>query len=100
MIRLKLAGWCAGAALLLPAVSLAQAPRFEVSIAPSAHAQPLTGRLVLVLAKTDKPEPRAQMSPQGPAVFGVDLEQLPAGQTVAVTSDAVGFPTSLSELPA
>ena len=100
MTRLKLAGWCAGAVLLLPALTLAQAPRFEVSVAPSARAEPLTGRLVLVLAKTDKPEPRAQVSPQGPAVFGVDLERLAAGQSVSVGNDAVGFPTSLAELPA
>jgi hypothetical protein len=102
----RIARWCAVAAIVCGAHSLAvpssfaQAPRFEVAVSPSAYPQPLTGRLVLVVAKTDKPEPRAQVSPQGPAVFGLDLEQLPAGRTVAVTSDAVGFPSSLAGLPA
>jgi hypothetical protein len=104
--RLSLAAG-AGAALFSMTSAHAQttaprraAARFEVTVAPAAHAQPLTGRLILVVAKQDKPEPRTAVSPQGPAVFGVDVEQLPAGGTIAVTDAAIGYPTSLAELPA
>ncbi|HEV8197006.1 MAG TPA: hypothetical protein VGP87_10230, partial [Gemmatimonadales bacterium] len=62
------------------AIAAAQSPRFEVVIPSSVHAGPLTGRLVLVLAKRDTPEPRFAISPSGPAMFGVELEQLPSGR--------------------
>jgi enterochelin esterase-like enzyme len=77
----------------------AQAPRFEVTIPAATHAGPLTGRLVLFLAKNAQREPRLALSPQGPAVFGVDIEQLPAGQTASVDASATAFPVKLSALP-
>ena len=64
----------APAILALGVVAAAQSPRFEVTVAPSAHAGPLTGRLVVAVSKLEKPEPRLAISPRGPAVFGVDLD--------------------------
>ena len=77
----------------------AQAPRFEIVVPASAHAGALTGRLVLLLARNAEPEPRLILSPQGPAVFGVDLEQLDAGQIAVIDSTATAYPAPLSALP-
>ena len=77
----------------------AQSPRFEVGIAPAAHAGPVTGRLVIVVAKDSVPEPRLTIFPQGPWIFGVDLDRLQPGQTAVVDDSADGYPIRLSELP-
>jgi hypothetical protein len=78
---------------------MAQAPRFEVSVVPAVHADPLTGRLVLILSRNAQPEPRFALSPQGPAIFGVDLEQLAPGDAAVVDASATAYPASLSSLP-
>ena len=67
--------------------------RFVVSFSAAAHAAPVTGRLIVVVSKTAEPEPRLLVSPQGPAVFGVDLDQLRPAQTAVVDNNAVGYPT-------
>lgn len=72
--------------------------RCEVTVSAAAHAGPLTGRLVLIVAKSDKPEPRLALSPQGPAVFGVDLDQLEAGQPAVVDGRVIGYPAQLTDL--
>jgi hypothetical protein len=85
------------ATLLAP--PLAAQPRFEVSIAPAAHAQPITGRLIVFVSKRDQPEPRLILGPQGPAIFGIDLDRLRPGATAIVTDSAASYPLSLRELP-
>lgn len=78
----------------------ADVTRFDVSYSASAHAGPITGRLILVLATREKPEPRLAVSPLGPAIFGVDLDQLRPGQAAVVDAGTLGFPKRrLSELP-
>ncbi len=80
-----------------PAVA---SPRFEISYSAAAHAGPITGRLFLILADREQPEPRLMVSPSGPAIFGVDLDQLLPGQAVVVDSTTLGSPRrSLAELP-
>ncbi len=83
---------------IAPPLAYAQAPRFEVTVPASAHAGPLTGRLVLVLAKSAQPEPRLAISPSGPAMFGVDLEQLEPGRAVIVDSTATSYPAQMNTL--
>lgn len=78
----------------------AQAPRFEVVVPASVHPAPLTGRLVLILAKTAQPEPRAALAPQGPPIYGVDIAQLEPGRPAIVDERATSFPTPLAALPA
>ncbi len=94
---------CRAAACLLPlfpfGTASATGPRFEISFSRAAHAGPITGRLVLILSKTAHPEPRYLISPRGPAVFGVDLDQLKPDVTVAVDDRAIGAPMQLSALP-
>ena len=85
--------------LLLPALS-ASAQRIEVTLP---NTQPVTGHLVLVFAKSSRPEPRFQLeenylSAQG---FGVDLEAWPAGKPIVVDAETFGYPRrSLKDLDA
>src|SRR5688500_14646847 len=88
------------ALLLAAASSLAtQAPRFEVRISPSVASAPVTGRLVLLISKTAQPEPRVALSLRGPAIAGVDLEQVRPEQPIVVDDAAVAYPSRLSSLP-
>jgi hypothetical protein len=75
------------------------AQRFEVTVAPSVHTGPLTGRLIVAVSRRDQPEPRLALGPQGPAIYGVELDRLRPGQTAIVDDRAVGYPMRLSELP-
>src|SRR5581483_1378026 len=75
-------------------------PRFEVSFTSAVHASPITGRLVVIVAKKGEPEPRLQVSPIGPALFAIDLDQLAPGKTISVDeNNATIFPKTL-HLPA
>ncbi|MDQ6829458.1 MAG: alpha/beta hydrolase-fold protein, partial [Gemmatimonadota bacterium] len=75
-------------------------PRFAVTVAAAARAQPVTGRLIVLLSKRDQPEPRFLASPTGPAMFAIDLDQLKAGTAAIVDDHALGYPGSLSAIPA
>lgn len=77
----------------------AQSARFEVTVASSADAQPLTGRLVVAVSKQEKPEPRLSISPRGPALFAIDLDQLTPGHAAVVDNSAASYPMQLSEVP-
>src|SRR5690349_16502876 len=80
--------------------SAAAATRFRVSFPASAHSAPITGRLIVVVSRTEQPEPRMLVSPSGPAVFGIDLDQVKPGHQVVVDNRAASYPTSLDSLPA
>src|SRR5581483_11249112 len=90
----------AAAAGAIPTVSHVPTPRFEVKFSAAAHAAPITGRLVLFFAKAAQPEPRLLLSPRGPALLAVDLDQVKPGQTVVVDNSALGYPGTLADLPA
>jgi hypothetical protein len=81
------------------AVADAQGSRFEVSFTSAANAGPITGRLVLMVSRMAQPEPRLALSPRGPAVFGVDLDQLRPGQPAVVDDRTLGYPAPISALP-
>jgi hypothetical protein len=82
--------------------SAAQAEtRFEISYDKSAHRGPITGRVILVVSRTDRPEPRLQIAPNATPIFGVDAEALQPGQAVVIDQTTFGHPVgSLAELPA
>ena len=82
------------ASLALTSTLDAQTPRFEVVVSPEAGSGPVTGRLVLFLSKTSQPEPRLQLSLRGPAIFGVDLDQLRPGEPVIITGTSVTYRVS------
>lgn len=93
------------ARVLVPLASLlavprgAAAQRFEVTIAPSAHAAPVTGRLVIAVARRASPEPRLTIAPQGPALFAIDLDGQRPGTAAVVDGTALGYPFALGALP-
>ena len=76
---------------------------FSVSFPASQSQQPLDGRVLLVLAKTNSPEPRQQVSDgvETAQLFGIDVNGLKPGQTAVIDAGTFGYPKhSLKELPA
>jgi S-formylglutathione hydrolase FrmB len=84
----------------LPGVASAQAPRFEVTVARATRSEPVTGRLIVVIAKNKDPEPRYQVSPSGAAMAAVDLEQVAPDVVTIVGNSALGYPGDLKDIPA
>ena len=81
----------------------AQTPetRFEIVVPSSTHAEPITGRVYVMIARTDAREPRLQIGRTGQPFFGRDIEQLAAGQVAVVDGTDLGWPVRyLAELPA
>ena len=68
----------------------------------TAPSQPLDGRLLLLVSKDDKREPRFQITATSPStaqVFGVDVEDLKAGDERTFDDGVLGHPLeSLSQL--
>jgi hypothetical protein len=89
------------ALLLLGMATAAQAAaRFEVSFPSSLRKEPLTGRLLIIVTRSDKAEPRMQIGPAGPPFFGADFHALKPGETTVLDETAIGYPFDLSALPA
>ncbi|HVS64901.1 MAG TPA: hypothetical protein VMT85_15515 [Thermoanaerobaculia bacterium] len=79
------------------------AARFEISYAGAAEAEPLDGRLLLMLARRETPEPRFQTNPGlgGAQVFGIDVDGWLGGEPATIDAAVFGFPNaSLSTVPA
>lgn len=76
--------------------------RFEISFPTSRSAQPLTGHVVLILATTDKPEPRFQSgytALDAAQMFGVDVTDWAPGMPVKIDASTLGYPLdSLSQI--
>jgi len=78
-------------------------PRIEAAFASSVAAEPIDGRLIVVLAATDTEEPRFTVSAKVNAsqVFGIDVEGLAPDTPVEIEADVFGFPKpSLKDVPA
>jgi hypothetical protein len=74
---------------------------FKVSFPASAHQQPLTGRLLLIVSRKNDPELRHQTGwVNSPPIFGMDVNQLKPGQEVVIDRTTAGFPLkSIGEVP-
>jgi hypothetical protein len=93
------------AAIILFQVLLCSAARaetrFEISYDKAIQSGPITGRVILVIARSDAPEPRLQIGPNTTPLFGVDAEGLQPGQTAVIDQTTFGHPVdSLARLPA
>src|ERR1700758_5252827 len=77
--------------LLASAACACLGQRIEVTI-PSTR--PLNGHLILVIAKSDKAEPRMQLSETYDSAegFGVDAENLAPGTPLIVDAKTFGYP--------
>jgi hypothetical protein len=97
---------CAGfimAAGLAAAAGASADTRFNVSYPPAMSADPLMGRLIVIVAPAAvETEPRFQVSWNADAVpiFGMDVQEWKAGQRRVVDRRTFGFPLrSLDDLP-
>lgn len=93
-------GVVATAVVLCGAVS--GAVRFSVSFPAGRSAQPLDGRLLLLLSTDASAEPRMQIdnTPRTQMMFGIDVDGWQPGQPVVVDDQAFGYPVrSLRQVP-
>ena len=80
----------------------ASAQSFSVSFPAERSAQPLDGRVLLVLSTDPSDEPRNQINdtPKSQMVFGVTVDGLKPGQPVIIDEKAWGYPIrSLKDVP-
>jgi Putative esterase len=88
------------AALLIPIAATAQS--FSVSFPKEVSAQPLDGRLLLLLSNDSSDEPRNQIndSPRSQMVFGLTVDGWKPGQPAVVDAGSWGYPIrSLKDVP-
>ncbi|MHC4993002.1 MAG: alpha/beta hydrolase, partial [Planctomycetota bacterium] len=91
---------------LLPASALADEPaplRFAISFSPERSAEPLDGRLLLMLSTDDGREPRFQIrdGPSTQQAFGIDVDGLRPGEHAMIDAAVFGYPVaSLADVPA
>jgi hypothetical protein len=77
-----------------------QGLQFHISFPSSAHAEPITGRVFVMLAKTNDVEPRFQIGRTGVPFFGRDITKLAPGDAAVIDASDLGSPIeSLRDLP-
>jgi len=77
--------------------------RFKISFPAAAHAQPITGRVFVVITSRQMPEPRMQAGFWGDTapLFGVDVDELKPGETALIDGATPGYPpATLADIPA
>jgi hypothetical protein len=92
------------AAVAAPSCQRAASPlRFSVTLPKGDRTTPVDGRLLIVLSKDSKAEPRMQVTSNTLAsqqIFGTDVEGLQPGAEVTLQGDALGFPVDhLADVP-
>jgi putative esterase len=91
-------------ALVIPAAARpAPSLRFQISFPASAHAEPITGRVFVMISNRETPEPRSQAGSWGDAspLYGADVDQLKPGQATVIDGTTLGYPpSSLADIPA
>ena len=74
--------------------------RVEVSVPPSVRNEPITGRVYVMIAKTNDREPRLQVGRTGTPFFGRDVDMLPPGRAAILDQMDLGTPVaSLTDIP-
>ncbi len=91
--------------LTVRGVQAQQAPsyRFSVSFSNAQSAEPLDGRLLLILSTDPSAEPRLQISNsvRTQILFGMDVDSLKPGQSATMDDAAFGYPIRyLHDVPA
>jgi len=89
--------------LLLAAANASAAARFSISYPDAMSSDPLTGRLLLIVAPAGEQEPRLMVNWDQDAVpfFGIDVSDWKAGDKRVIDGKALGFPIrSIDDLPA
>jgi len=84
-----------------PAGAQDAATRFRVRFPASAVDQPITGRIYVMISRTDEREPRLQVGRTGVPFFGHDVEGLAPGTWGTIDGSELGFPLeAMTDLPA
>lgn len=99
---------CYLCSLLLLAVAFsvplrAQSQRFEISVPSSAHPEPITGRVFIILSRHESKDLRKHIGSweQETPFFGKDVSNLAPGGTAAIDAETPGYPlNSLRDIPA
>ena len=77
--------------------------RVAVQVEPGVAAEPIDGRIIVLISRNGETEPREQVTAGVRAiqVFGVDVDNLKPGGTAMVDDQVFGYPArSLADLPA
>jgi enterochelin esterase-like enzyme len=75
--------------------------RFRIRAAPAAVNAPITGRIYVMISRTNDREPRLQVGRTGIPFFGRDVERLAPGAWGTIDGSDLGFPLdSMAMLPA
>ena len=90
-----------GAAALSATVADQSGPTITVSVAASAHSEPITGRVYVAISRTNDRSPIDQTGETGVPFFGLNVDGLKPGETVTFGPDTPGYPLArLRDLPA
>ncbi|MBN1224799.1 MAG: hypothetical protein JXB23_16245 [Candidatus Aminicenantes bacterium] len=76
--------------------------RFEISLEPSLQAEAVTGRMFVLLEKSDKEKPSSLniRSWRSSPFFGIDVENFEAGSVAVIDENVLGYPLkSLRDIP-
>ncbi|HEV8491617.1 MAG TPA: hypothetical protein VGR76_05070, partial [Candidatus Angelobacter sp.] len=93
---------CVLLSLALSVSAAASSITFKITL-PASQPQPVTGRLFVIVARANDPEPRLQVGSwrSRTEMLGVDVQGLQPGQTATVDALTLGYPLkSVRELPA
>jgi hypothetical protein len=75
--------------------------RFEITYPASAYKGPLTGRVYVMISRTNSPEPRSQVGRLGTPFFGHDVERLAPGAAAIIDANDLGHPVwDMRDIPA
>ena len=67
---------------------------------PAVRGEPVTGRVYVMIARTNEREPRLQIGRTGTPFFGRDVEMLPPGRAAVLDQTDLGTPVaSLKDIP-
>ena len=102
MLKIRPVALAAFAAFTFTLGAFAQNPTFSVSFPSERSAQPLDGRLLLLLSTDLSDEPRNQINdtPKSQMVFGVTVDGWKPGDPTMVDEKAYGYPIrSLKDVP-
>ena len=86
---------------LAAAAGASSSTRFEISFPTTAHSEPVTGRVFVIITRTNEVDPRVQLlSEAAPPFFGKDIYALGPDQAVTIDETTPGYPlSSLKSLP-
>lgn len=89
-------------ALATVPTTVASAQSITVSFPSSLRSTPVTGRVIVIIARDSAPEPRLRAGGYGGTqpFFGLDVAGLAPGAAAVINSSTSAYPVSLAQIPA